>query len=143
MKDHVEHDNTDRDIIIINKDSLILKLFKSKEFYNSINSAFGFGGISVALIFSGYLTETFHNIGFIPGETIRSIFIVLGLVFLGLCIKSTISYFKLRNTNDPVKIIASLLKEEEEITIQDNNNYIKTNIKNRIRNLSKKIIVAH
>lgn len=76
MTNYREHDNTDRDIIIINKDSLLLKLFKSKEFYNSSNSAFGFMGIASAFISAGYLTETFHNVGFIPGETIRSIFIV-------------------------------------------------------------------
>ena len=104
------YDNADRDIIIINKDSLILKLFKSKEFYNSINSAFGFGGVALAFLLSGYLTETFHNVGYIPGETIRSIFIVLGIVFIGFTVKSLVSWFKLKDTHDPIKMVSDLLK---------------------------------
>jgi len=99
----------DRDIIIINKDSLVLKLFRAKEFYNSLNSAFGFGGVALALLLSGYLTETFHNVGYIPGETIRAMFIALGLIFIGFTIKSVISWFKLKDTHDPIKMVFDLL----------------------------------
>lgn len=105
------YNNVDRDIIIINKDSLILKLFKSKEFFNSINSAFGFGGVALALLSAGYLTETFHNVGYIPGETIRAMFISLGLIFIGFTAKSVISWFKLKDTHDPIKMVSDLLTD--------------------------------
>ncbi len=105
-----EHDNTDRDIIIINKDSLILKLFQSKEFYNSTSSAFGFVGVTLALLSAGYLTETFHNVGFIPGETVRTIFIALGLISAIFTIKSLWTWHKLKDTHEPKQIVSSLLK---------------------------------
>lgn len=126
-----EHDNTDRDIIIINKDSLNLKLSNAKEFYNSSNSAFGFGGVAIALITSGYLTETFHSVGFIPGETIRSIFIALGIIFLGFTIKSALSWYKLRNTYEPESIVSNLLKNDsiKESTIDNLN----LSFKNKVR----------
>lgn len=104
-----EHDNRDGDIIIINKDSLVLKLFRSKEFYNSSNSAFGFGGIASALLLAGYLTETFHGVGYIPGETIRAVFIMLGIVSAAFAIKSFLSWRKLKDTHEPVQVVSSLL----------------------------------
>ena len=107
-----EHDNTDRDIILINKDSLVLRLFKSKEFYNSSNSAFGFGGISIAFLSTGYITDTFHNVGFIPGETIRSIFIVLGIITFVLAGRSIFRWYKLKNGHEPEEIVNSLLKSQ-------------------------------
>lgn len=115
MINYKEHDNTDRDIIIINKDSLLLRLFKSKEFYNSSNSAFGFMGIALAFVSSGYLTETFHDIGFIPGETIRSIFIVIGVITLVLGGRSIIKWYKLKNGYEPDEIVSSLIRTQETV----------------------------
>ncbi len=130
----IEHNNMDRDIIIINKDSLILKLFKSKEFYNSSNSAFGFGGIATAFLSAGYLTESFHNIGFIPGETIRSIFIVLGIIGLVLTGRSIIIWHRLKNGYQPEELVASLLKTSNlEIELGS-----KINLKEKSNNKIKK-----
>jgi len=112
MSGKKQHDNTDRDIIIINKDSLALKLFQSKEFFNSLNSAFGFGGVALALLSAGYLTETFRNVGNIPGETIRAVFIALGLIFIGFTINSLWAWFKLKDTHEPTQIVFGLLKQE-------------------------------
>lgn len=108
-----EHDNRDRDVIIINKDSLVLKLFRSKEFYNSSNSAFGFGGIALALLSAGYLTESFRGVGYIPGETIRSIFIVLGIITLVLAVRSVFRWYKLKDGYEPEEIVRSLLNHQE------------------------------
>ncbi|MDD2657062.1 MAG: hypothetical protein PHD04_00140 [Candidatus Pacebacteria bacterium] len=113
MKIFKEHDNRDRDVIIINKDSLVLRLFRSKEFYNSSNSAFGFGGIAFASLSTGYLTETFRDIGYIPGETIRSIFIVLGIITLVLAVRSVFRWYKLKNGHEPEEIVRSLLNHNE------------------------------
>lgn len=137
-----EHDNTDRDIIIINKDSLILKLFKSKEFYNSSNLAFGFGGIALAFVSAGYLTETFHNVGFIPGETIRSIFIVLGIISTILAGRSVLRWYKLRNGYEPEEIVKALLKSKDTSTEEKSTNNMGT-IRNKLKVLSKKITIHH
>ncbi len=132
-----DHDNIDRDIIIINKDSLILKLFKSKEFYNSSNSAFGFGGISLAFLSAGYLTETFHNVGFIGGETIRSIFIVLGIITLVLTGRSTLRWYKLKNGYEPEEIVKTLLRNTEKILKEKPLNTL-TKLKNKLGGIKLK-----
>jgi hypothetical protein len=123
MLDFKEHDNIDRDIIKINKDSLMLKIQKCKDFYISSSSAFGFGGIALALFLGGYLTQTFHNVGFIPGETIRAIFIALGIMFALLAVKSTLIWKKFYKDHEPYQIISSLLKSEKKPISSTKNNY--------------------
>jgi hypothetical protein len=71
MVDTTVYDNIDRDIVVVNKDTLTLKLERCKNFHNASNSAFGLGGIAISLLTSGYLTDTFRSVGPIPGETIR------------------------------------------------------------------------
>lgn len=128
MTNYKEHDNTDRDIIIINKDSLLLRLYKSKEFYNSSNLAFGFMGIASAFISAGYLTETFHNLGFVPGETIRSIFIVIGIITFVLGGRSIFRWYKLKNGHEPGEIVGSLLQQQGSTEIVSGNKKAKTTV---------------
>lgn len=117
MYEYTEHNNVDSDVIKINKDSLILRLYRCKDYYASSNSAFGFGGNAIALLLAGYLTETFKNIGPIPGETIRGTFIVLGIVCLVLTLRAVIAWIQTKGEHEPKKIVESLLKKPISIPI--------------------------
>jgi len=104
-----EFDNIDRDIIKINKDSLLLRLTKCRDYYSSLNTIFGLGGIALSLVPSSYLTETFRNIGPIPGETIRGTFLSVGIFSAIFAIRSLVGWLKLRDAHDPEKITLSLV----------------------------------
>lgn len=108
----IQHHNIDKDVIIVNKDSLILKLMECKDFYSSSNSFFGFGGIAISLISLSLFTETFRSTTYLSGETIRGMVLGLGLFCAIPTIFSALSWWRLRKTHEPKEIVKSFLKEE-------------------------------
>lgn len=109
MVDTTVYDNIDRDIVVVNKDTLTLKLERCENFHNASNSAFGLGGIAISLLTSGYLTDTFRSVGPIPGETIRATFLATGLVCGAVAVKSAINWWRLRSNHKPNNVVASLM----------------------------------
>lgn len=116
MREPIEHDNIDRDIIIINKDSLLLRILHCKEYYTSQVAAPTFFGISISLLVPGFLSESFRNMGPIPGETIRSSILVLGVIALVLSGYFFWKWYRSRETHEPHTIVNNLLKETAEET---------------------------
>ena len=110
MTEQIEHDNIDRDIIKINKDSLLLRILHCKEYYTSQVAAPTFFGISVSLLIPGFLSEAFRNMGPIPGETIRSSLLVLGVVSFVLSGYFFWKWYRSRETHEPKTIVNSLLR---------------------------------
>lgn len=110
IKKITKHHNIDSDVIYINKDTLTLKLLESKDFYNSSNSFFGFGGIAISLIALSLFTETFKNTAYLSGEAVRGLVLGLGIFCSIPAIKSAITWQKLKNSHEPKEIVLSLLK---------------------------------
>jgi hypothetical protein len=106
-KRDTEHDNSDRDIIIINKDS---QLYRFKDYISSSNGVISNLGTALTFLLAAYLTESFHNLGPIPGETVRASFIMFGMVSAGLFIRSVFGWYKTKNEYEPEKIIEGLIK---------------------------------
>lgn len=109
-----EHDNVDRDVIKINKDSLLLRIANCKEYYTSLVAAPTFLGISVSLLIPGLLAEAFKTIEPVPGETIRTSLLVLGIVTLVLSGYFFIKWHRLRDTHEPRSIIESMIQNKAE-----------------------------
>ena len=110
MQEPIEHDNIDRDIIIINKDSLLLRILHCKEYYTSQIAAPTFFGISISLLIPGFLSESFRSMGPIPGETIRSSLLVLGIIAFVLSGYFFWKWYRSRETHEPQTIVNSLLR---------------------------------
>lgn len=108
--DFNKHDNIDRDVIEVSKDSLLLKIKGAKEFYTSTQSAWGFGGLALTLLTSAFLTESFVSILVIPGETIRMTFLALGVVCLAICVRNVHRWYRGKGKYDPEIIVGSLLQ---------------------------------
>jgi len=106
------HDNTDADLIVINKTKLSHNLELVRRFCASSNNTFAWLGLGVTFLITALITEKFIDIGSIPGETIRSVFVVLGLVGFGLFIKDGFHWFKLKNKYNPDSLVAELLNNE-------------------------------
>ena len=112
--DIIEHDNIDRDIIKINKNSLLLRIIHCKVYYTSLTATPTFLGISISLLVPGFLAESYKTIGPVPGETVRIILIVLGVVALTLTIFFFFQWLRLRDTHDPKNIIESMMYQGSE-----------------------------
>jgi hypothetical protein len=113
MPDFNEYDNIDRDIIKISRDSLLLLFKDAREYFSSTTAAWGFLGIGISFLSSSILTESFRNLFYIPGETIRAVFIVLGVVTLGFS-----GYFGFKWKRgcaefEPDVMIKKLIKQKE------------------------------
>ena len=107
-----EHDNVDRDVIIVNKDSLLLRLRGCKEFFSSTTAGFGYAGMAITLLSSAVLTENFRSIGAIPGETIRTTFIVLGITTTVLAGRCALRWLQNHKFNEPETIVEGLTQKK-------------------------------
>lgn len=133
MSNLKEHDNTDRDIIIINKDSLLLRILHCKDYYTSQVAAPTFLGIAISLMVPGLLSESFRNIGPVPGETIRVSLIVLGVITFVLAGYFFWKWYQSKDTHEPQNIINSLLKnnknDQSQVFKEENKNKLVKKVK--------------
>ena len=106
------HDNTDSDVIVINKSKLENHLHLIQEFYTSSSNAIGLFGVSIALGTTSLITDNFRNLGPIPGETIRAVFIVLAIVAFVLSIRFGLSWHKLKDQHGPKTLVKNLLNND-------------------------------
>lgn len=106
------HNNIDTEIIRINKNSLFLH-FKEIQSNSSIpTEAATYGGLFLTLLTSAFLTEKFHDLWSIPGETIRSAFLVGAIISLLYSIYNFMSWYKNRNKFTPEGILESLVNKK-------------------------------
>ncbi len=105
------HDNTDPDVIAINRTKLAYNLELVRRFCFSASTTFTWFGLGITFIVTTLITEKFKDIGSIPGETIRAVFIVLGIVGLGFFIKDGWRWLNLRKKYDPEILVKDLLEE--------------------------------
>ena|SRR3989338_6662142 len=105
------HDNTDGDVIIINKSKLSYHLYLIKNFYFSSGTSLGFLGLSVAFGANAFIAENFRSFG-IQGETWRAVFILLAATFFGFFVYTGQIWLRLRKKHDPDLLVNSLLNEE-------------------------------
>lgn len=106
------HDNTDADLIVINKTKLAYTLELVRRFCSSVNNVLAWLGLGITFLLTSLITEAFKQVGAIPGETIRAVFTALGIVSLGLCVKAIFNWYKLKNKYDPDALVLDLLNSE-------------------------------
>lgn len=102
------HDHIDRDIIHINKDGLLLRLQACAASASAASNFWGLLGIAIALLSAGLLTETFHPLFMIPGETFRAIFLLGGIACSILAVISGTKWYQQSDENRPENIVARL-----------------------------------
>ncbi|HEY4509451.1 MAG TPA: hypothetical protein VJC15_00485 [Candidatus Paceibacterota bacterium] len=105
------HDNTDPDVIAINRTKLAYNLELVRRFCFSASTTLTWFGLGITFIVTTLVTERFKDIGIIPGETIRAVFIVLGIAAFGLFIKDGWRWLSLRKRYDPDILVKELLEE--------------------------------
>lgn len=105
------HDNTDGELIIINKSKLSNHLHLIKSAAASFNNVLGWLGLSVAFILPALLAEKYVDIGPLTGDVIRAILMALGIVGLGFFIYSLVIWYKIRKKHDPDVLVSELLQE--------------------------------
>jgi hypothetical protein len=103
------HDNIDRDVIQVGRDSLLLLMKGCREYFAAEPAAWGYAGMAASLLVPAFLAEGFKNLLSVPGETVRAIIIVLGIVMLGFSGYYTRRWYLGRGEHDPDKIINRLL----------------------------------
>lgn len=105
------HDNTDGDLIIINKSKLSNHLHLIRSAMTSFSNVLAWLGLAVAFILPTLVTEKYTSLGLITGDVIRAVLIVLGIVSVGFCIHGFIVWYKTRKKHDPDTLVSELLKE--------------------------------
>lgn len=105
------HDNTDGDLIIINKSRLSNHLHLIKNAALSFGNVLAWLGLAAAFILPALLAENYISIGPISGDTIKAILIVLGIVSLGFCVYSFVLWRSTRKKHDPDTLVAELLQD--------------------------------
>ena len=107
--DFHKHDNIDRDVIEISKGTLLLKLKSCAEYATIPAEILGYGGIALTLLGAAFLTESFHNIWYIPGETVRAAFLFGGIAASIKTAYQFVLWLKNKEDNSPEAIINSLI----------------------------------
>ena len=105
------HDNIDREVVVINKSSLLLV----KECEQRIlmpHSMTASIGATLTLGTSALLTEKFHDAWSIPGETIRSAFIFGTIAALVSSVYFCIRWFQTKR-GKPEDVIAHLFQNKQ------------------------------
>ncbi len=105
------HDNTDGDLIIINKSKLSNHLHLIRGVATSFGNVLAWFGFAIAFILPALIVENYIDIGPISGDTIKAILIVLGIVSFGLGIYSIVIWYRQRKKHDPDVLVSELLKE--------------------------------
>lgn len=113
MPDIKEHDNVDKDVIKINKDSLLLRIIHCKEHYISQTAAPTLFGVSISLLIPGFISESFKNVGAVPGETIRMSLLVLGVVALVFSGYFAWKWYWSKDAHNPNTIIKNLTESSK------------------------------
>jgi len=106
------HDNTDDDVISINKSKLSSIIQLAKEFYISSSITLVWLGFAITFATTALVTEKFKDIGVIPGETIRMVYIVLSLVTFVLFVRNGIKWLRLKNRHEPEVLVDELLNNK-------------------------------
>jgi len=106
------HDNTNPDVIAINRTKLSYNLELVRRFCISSSNTFAWIGLGATFLTTSFLTEKFKNIGVVPGETIRAVFIVLGIVCLLSAVKDGWRWYKLKKRYDPDALVEKLLETD-------------------------------
>ena len=105
------HDNTDGDLIIINKSKLAHHLHLVKGFYLGAGTSLAWLGLSVAFFSSALLANQFMSLGPVSGDTIRALFLMLGLISLLLFGYFAFKWLKFRDQHAPDKLVGDLLAD--------------------------------
>ncbi|MDP3948888.1 MAG: hypothetical protein Q8Q17_02990 [bacterium] len=105
------HDNTDQDVIAINRTKLSYNLELVRRFCFSAATVLTWLGLATTFIVTALITDKFKNIGSIPGETIRTVFIFLGIAGFILFIKDGWRWYKLKDKYDPDALVKELLED--------------------------------
>jgi hypothetical protein len=114
MNDFRYYDHIDREAIVVSKNSLLLIFKGCREYFSSASAAWGFAGVGVTLLVAGLITQNFYSLLSVPGETIRAVFLVLGVVMIGFSIRYAIKWNTGRVDHEPEIIIAKLLEKQPE-----------------------------
>lgn len=102
------HDNTDGDLIIINKTKLSNHLYLIQKFYFSSGTILGWLGLTVSFGVSAFIAENFKNFG-IKGETWRAVFVLLAFVAFGFFIYNLQNWVRFRKKHNPEILVNNLL----------------------------------
>lgn len=105
------HDNTDGDLIMINKSNLLNHLHLIQKFYFSYGTILGWLGISTSFGVSAFIAESFKNFG-INGETWRAVFIMCAIVAFGFFIYTFQNWIRFRRKHNPEVLVERLLSEK-------------------------------
>ncbi len=105
------HDNTDGDLIIINKSKLSNHLHLIRNVTGSLNTVLALLGLAAAFIMPALIVESYKDIGLITAEVIRAILIVLGIVSLGYSVYNFFVWRKVKDRHDPDALVSELLEE--------------------------------
>lgn len=107
-----KHDNIDREVIEISKDSLRLRLERCARYAVVPVEIGGYGGVALTLLSSAFLTESFHSVWNIPGETIRATFLFGGIASAARSIYQVWRWNQTKEEHTPEAIISSLSSEK-------------------------------
>ena len=102
------HDRIDRDVIKVSKDSLRLRLEDCAKYAALPAEVVGYGGIAITLLAAAFLSESIHNLWIIPGETVRSAFLVGGIVAICITASKGLRGYRSGKEHTPGAIIREL-----------------------------------
>ena len=116
--DFHKHDNIDRDIIEVSKDTLRLRLEECAKYAAIPAEAVGFGGMSLTLLAAAFLTEGFYDVWTISGGVVQSAFLLGGVVTGYKAIRKGMQWYREKEDFSPVAIIRSFTpKKDEHLTL--------------------------
>ncbi len=110
LEDPIIHDHTDRDVVAISKYYLQSLLTKARLLQNAETNTLAFLSLSIAFIFAGVATETFRTFGPIPGEGLRSVSLILGIVCAAYAAVYGLRWMRLHKSESIEQTIDSLTK---------------------------------
>lgn len=102
------HDNVDRDLIRINKDKLILEFDRGIDAATASRAIAPYGGLALTLFSAVFLTEKFHGISVVSGDTIRSAFLLGGIAMSVLTMYNVYQWWCSKGQNTAEAIVEKL-----------------------------------
>ena len=107
-RDFQKYDNIDREVVEISRGSLLLHLKNCAEYATIPSEARSYAGLALTLLASAFLTDHFYNIWGIPGETIRSTFLVGGIASAVWAGNRLRKWYQTKEKYTPEEIIKTL-----------------------------------